>query len=73
MAKEKDRHKNPSYNQDYKRANYESITLQYNREKRYKERIRPFADDAGLSVAAWIFRAIENQLRRDSGEDYGEE
>lgn len=73
MAKEKDRHKNPRYNIDYNKAHYESVLLQYKHELNYKERIRILANDEGISVNAWILRAIDTQLRRESGELTGEE
>lgn len=66
------RYKNPNYVSEYKRAKYESILLQYNQERRYKERIKPFADDDGLSMTAWILRAIDRELAREAG-DYREE
>ena len=67
MAKEKDRHKNPNYVAEYKRAKYDSIQLQYNHERRYKERVKAQADDEGLSITAWILRAIDRELDRESG------
>ena len=67
MAKEKDRHKHPRYKADYNRAHYESILVHYKHDLRYKERIKQFADDEGLSISAWVLRAIENELARESG------
>lgn len=73
LAKEKDRHKDPDYKKNYNRAHYDSILVQYKHELNYKERIKLLADDEGISVNAWILRAIDNQLRRESGELTGEE
>ena len=67
MAKEKDRHKNPRYKADYDSANYDKILLRYRPEDRYKERIKVLADDEGITVVAWIRRAIDRELARESG------
>lgn len=55
---------------DYKRVHYANILVYYKQELEYKERIKILADDEGISVNAWILRAIENQLRRETGENY---
>ena len=73
MAKEKDRHKNPNYKNEYARANYERVTFMYKHDQRYKERIKAQAEYDGMSINAWILRAIDTQLRRESGELTGEE
>ena len=63
------KYKNPNYVSEYKRAKYESIMLQYNHERRYKERVKAQADDDGLSITAWILRAIDRELARESGRE----
>lgn len=65
--KNKDRHKNPNYKNEYARANYERVMFMYRHELNYKERIKLAASDQGLSINAWILRAIENELARESG------
>ncbi len=67
------RYKNPNYKAEYDNANYDKILLRFKCEDRYKERIKLLADDEGISVNAWILRAIDTQLRRESGELTGEE
>lgn len=67
------RYKNANYKADYNKTHYDSILIQYKHELNYKERIKALADDEGISVNAWILRAIDNQLRRESGELTGEE
>ena len=67
MAKEKDRHKNPNYKSNFDAANYDKILLRFKHEDRYKERIKALADDDGLTVPAWIRRAIDRELDRESG------
>lgn len=71
MAKE-NRYKNPNYKTEYDNANYDKILLRFKYEKNYKERIKILADDEGLSVTAWILRAIDRELAREAG-DYREE
>lgn len=66
------KYKNPAYKTDYNKAHYERIILDYRQDQRYKERVKAQADDEGLSVTAWILRAIDRELARETG-DYREE
>lgn len=63
------KYKNPSYKADYDNANYDKVLLRYRHDKQYKERIKAFADDDGLSITAWILRAIDRELARESGRE----
>lgn len=50
------------YDARYVRDHYDKLSLLLPREGNYKERIRELADREGMSVGAWIRRAIDKEL-----------
>lgn len=66
------KYKNEKYRDEYNSAHYDSIMVRYKHELRYKEQIRALADSEGMSVSAWVVRAIDRELAREAG-DYREE
>lgn len=62
MSEKEARTKTSLYKQAYNRSHYESILVQYPKDKAYKDRIKTVATADGLSVNQWILKAIEKEL-----------
>ena len=62
MSEKQERTKSSRYKQAYNQTHYESVLIQYPKERGYKARVKAIADKQGISVNAFIIRAIEKEL-----------
>lgn len=59
------------YKQQFNKEHYESVLLQYPKDKQYKAKIKELIGDQKTSVNQWILSAVDAELTRAANHQHG--